>query len=325
MQSISLRIADSETSREFNLDEVTTSVSWETSLEGQPGKLTFDVIDSSSEMFFEGSNVVLAVDGQKVFDGYVFTRKRTEGNTMAVTVYDRLRYFQNKDTYVFENHSAEEVFEIICKDFNLPYTKPVFSNYKTSPIAHDNKTLYSIMQRAIDETLIAKGQYLMLRDNLGTVELVDIANLRTNVILGDESLLTAFSFESSIDSETYNYVKLVQENKDSGKREAYIAKDSNTIYKWGRLQYTETVDESLTEAQIKERTDQMLKLYNRKTRKLSVTGLGDISIRAGSGILLYISKLENEDIAQMQYAYVTHASHSISKGAITMTLTLEVV
>jgi len=325
MATISLRVADSETSREFNLDEATASVTWETSLEEQPGKLSFEVVDVDSEMFFEGSNVVLAVDNQKVFDGFVFTRKRTEGTTMSVIAYDRLRYFQNKDTYVFENHSAEEIFETICKDYQLPYTARRFSNYKTSPIAHDNKALYSIMQRAIDETLIARGQYLILRDNLGKLELADLNDLRTNVLIGDGSLLTNFNFESSIDTETYNYVKLVQENKEAKKREAYIAKDSNTIYKWGRLQYTETVDESLTEAQIRERTDQLLNLYNRKTKTLSVKGIGDISVRAGNGVVLYIPKLEDEGIAQMQYAYVTKSSHTISKGEITMDLTLEVV
>lgn len=325
MAQVSLLVADSETSRVFNLDEVTTSITWETSLEEQPGKLTFEVIDSNSEMFFEGSNVVLAVDGQKVFDGYVFTRKRTEGTTMSIMVYDRLRYFQNKDTYVFANHSAEEIFETICRDYNLPYKKPSFGNYKTSPIAHDNKTLYSIMQRAIDETLIAKGQYLMLRDNLGTLELADLNDLRTLVFIGDGNLLTGFNFESSIDSETYNYVKLIQENKDANTREVYISKDSNNIYKWGRLQYTEVVNADLSSAQIKERTDQLLKLYNRKTKKLSVRGIGDTSIRAGSGVILYISKLEAEGIAQTQYAYVTKASHTISKGEITMNLTVEVV
>ena len=182
-----------------------------------------------------------------------------------------------------------------------------------------------MLQRAIDETLIAKGRYLMLRDNLGTLELVDIASLRTNLLIGDGSALTGFTFESSIDSETYNYVKLVQENKTTKTREAYIAKDSETIYKWGRLQYVDSVDESLTEEQIIERTNQLLNLYNRKTKKLAVKGIGDISIRAGNGIALYISKLEAEGIAQMQYAYVTKSSHTVSSGEITMELTLEVV
>ena len=324
MSKISLRVADSESSKEFNLDEVVTTVSWETSMEEQPGKMTFEVIDTIAETFFEGSNAVLAIDGQKVFDGYVFKRKRTDSDTMSITVYDRLRYLQNKDTYVFENKSAEEIFITICRDFNLPYATPSFTNYKTSPIAHDNKELYSIIRRALDETLVAKGQYLIVRDYVGTLELADVANLRTNIVIGERGLLPKFDYESSIDTNTYNYVKLVQENKDSKKREVYIAKDSSTIYKWGRLQYTDTVDESLTEAQIKERTDQMLNLYNRKTKTLSVEGIGEPSLRAGNGVVLHISKLAQEDIAQMQYAYITKASHTYSNGELNMKLTLEV-
>lgn len=325
MATVQLRVADSETPREFNLDDAVTNVSWEFSLEEQPGKLSFEIPETSSEMFFEGSNVVLGVDGQKVFDGYVFNRKRADDNILKVTAYDRLRYLQNKDSAVFDKLSLEEIFETICEAQGLPYKKASLGDYKTSPIAHDNKALYAMLQRAINETLIAKGKYIAIRDNLGELELVDISTLTTNLLIGEESLLTGYNFESSIDSETYNYVKLVQENSETKTREVYVAKDSDTIYKWGRLQYYESVDESLSEAQVKEKVEKLLKLYNRKTKTLSVKCVGVPSIIAGSGIALYISKLSSEGIAQRQYAYCTKVSHAITKGEHTMDLTLEVV
>lgn len=325
MATVQLRVADSETAREFNLDDAVSTVSWEFALEEQPGKLTFEIPETSSEMFFEGSNSVLWVDGQKVFDGYVFNRKRAGDDILKVTAYDRLRYLQNKDSAVFDMLSLEEIFEMICEAQGLPYKKASLGGYKTSPIAHDNKALYSMLQRAINETLIAKGKYIAIRDNLGELELVDIASLTTNLLIGDKSLLADYSFESSIDSETYNYVKLVQESSDAKTREVYVAKDSNTIYKWGRLQYYESVDESLSEAQIKEKVEKLLNLYNRKTKSLSVRCIGVPDIIAGSGIALHIPKLSGEGIAQKQYAYCTKVSHTISQGEHTMDLTLEVV
>lgn len=320
MTSIKLRVADSETSREFNLDDVVCSVEWSFFLEEQPGKLTFEIKDVSDDVFFEGSNVVLWVNGIKVFDGYVFTRKRTNEDTMSVTAYDRLRYLQNKDSATFDNRSVEEIFEEICEAQKLPYKKASFQNYKTSPITHDSKTLYAMLQRAFDETLIAKGQYITVRDNLGTLELVDIANLTTNLILGDGSLLTGFDFESSIDSETYNYIKVRDNNK-----QPYADLDVQNVNKWGRLQYYEEFTESLNEAQIKEKVAQLLKLYNRKTKSLSVKCIGVPNIIAGSGVALVIPKLASEGVAQKQYAYCSKVSHSISRGEYTMDLTLEVI
>ena len=326
MAAIKLRVADSETPREFNLDEVVTSVSWSFSLEEQPGKLTFDVEDISSEMFFEGSNVVLWVDGIKVFDGYIFSRKRNDADTMTVVAYDRLRYLQNKDSAVFENKSLEQIFHEVCEAQHLPFTrKYLFPNngymYPTSSISHDNKTLYSMIQRAIDETLIGTGKYYAVRDNLGTLELVDIASLTTNLLIGDGSLLSGFEFESSIDSETYNYIKLA----DNGGGTVYADLDPTTINKWGRLQYYEELNESLTEAQIKEKVTKLLNLYNRKTKSLSITCQGVPEVIAGSGVALYIPKLSAEGVAQRQYAYCTNVDHTITNGEHKMELTLEVV
>lgn len=320
MATVKLRVADSETPREFNLDDVVNSVEWSFFLEEQPGKLTFEIKDVGDDVFFEGSNVVLWVNGKEVFDGYVFTRKRTDADTMNVTAYDRLRYLQNKDSATFDKRSAEEIFEEICVAQKLPYKKATFGNYKTSPITHDNKTLYAMLQRAFDETLIAKGQYLTVRDNLGTLELVDIANLTTNLILGDGSLLTGFDFESSIDSETYNYIKVRDSNK-----QPYADLDVQNVSKWGRLQYYEELTESLTEAQIKQKVEQLLRLYNRKTKSLSVKCIGVTDIIAGSGVALVIPKLAKEGVAQNQYAYCTKVTHSISNGEYTMELTLEVI
>lgn len=320
MAVIKLRVADSETPREFNLDDVVSTIEWSFFLEEQPGKLTFEMKDVLAETFFEGSNVVLWVDNKKVFDGYVFTRKRGHEDTMKITVYDRLRYLQNKDSATFDKRSAEEIFTEICEAQKLPYKKASFDDYKTSPITHDNKALYAMLQRAFDETLIAKGRYLTVRDNLGELELVDIATLTTNFIIGDGSLLTGFDFESSIDSETYNYIKVRDSNK-----QAYADLDVQNVGKWGRLQYYEELSESLNEAQIRERVAQLLKLYNRKTKSLSVRCTGVPEIIAGSGVALVIPKLEKEGIAQRQYAYCSKVTHSISNGEHTMDLTLEVV
>lgn len=324
-RNVQLRVADSESSKQFELQEVTESVTWETSLLDQPGKLSFEIVDTFGDVFFEGSNVVLAIDGVKAFDGYVFTRKRTSENKMSVVAFDRLRYLQNKDTKLFQNATAAEIFQVICQDQQLPYKIVASSSYKIPPVVHDNKSFYAMIKHGLDLTLIATGQYLMIRDNVGVLEMVDVANLTTNILVAEDSLLTGFTFETSIDASTYNVIKLTQENKTENTRDVYIVKDSSTIAKWGKLQYTETVAEEATAAQIKERANQLLKLYNRKTKSLEVSCLGNMNVQVGSGVCVLIPKLATEGVAQSQYMFVSKASHKISGEDYTMSLTLEVV
>ena len=326
LENVTCIVADSESNRQIDLSDILTDMAWEESLLDQPGKCTFSYLkEGLKEPFYEGSNVVVKVGGHVVFDGYVFKRNRSQGDTVKVTAYDRLRYLNNKDTMVFEGATAEEIFSRVCTSQELKFRIVTGSKYKTAPIAHDNKTLFSMVIRALDETMIGTNQYLIIRDGHGIVEMVDVADLCTNILIGDGSLLTGFDYECSIDTSTYNYVKIIQENKDKGVRNVYVAQDSSTMAKWGKLQYFEKVDEDMNEAQIKARTNQMLQLYNRKTKTLKVSCLGDISVRAGSGVGLSIEELSNEGIAKMQYVFVSKVSHSISKEMYKMDLTLEVV
>lgn len=326
MSNVRCVVADSESQRQIDLTPITTSLKWEETLLDQPGKLDFTYLESGLDKpFMEGSNVVVSVKDRKVFDGYVFKRKRTEGDTCTCTAFDRLRYLNNKDTKVFDGATPTEIFSQLCSQQGLPFKITNGSNYKTAPCVHDNKSLYSMIIQALDEAMVATGQYLIVRDDVGTLEMIDIANMTTNLLIGDGSLLTGFNYSSSIDQDTYNYIKLIQENKDTKKRELYVAMDSANIAKWGRLQYFEKMDEKANAAQIIARANQLLKLYNRKTRSLSVSCIGDIRVRAGCGVGLAIEKLRDEGVPYMQMVFCSKVAHSITRELHTMDLTLEVV
>lgn len=75
-----------------------------------------------------------------------------------------------------------------------------------------------------------------------------------------------YSYTSSIDSGTYNKVKLSYENSEAGVREIYIAQDSSHMNKWGVLQYYDTVQEGENGAA---KADALLSLYNQPTRNLT--------------------------------------------------------
>lgn len=292
------------------------NLEWER--KGAPGKLKFSVIKDDILSFQEGNAVKLAVNGTDLFYGFVFTKSRSgqKPYLIEVTAYDQLRYFKNKDTYVYANKKASDVIKMIAEDFHLSVGTLEDTGYVIGSRTEDNTTLFDIVQNALDETLQAKTQLYVLYDDVGKLTLKNIENMKLNLLI-DADTTSDYSYSSTIDSQTYNQIKITFENKESGKREIFIAKDSANINKWGLLQYTDTVELSTSGAN---KAEALLKLYNTKTRSLSIyDALGDLRVRAGSSLIV---KLGLGDINIQSYLLVEKVTHKFKQNQHLMDLKL---
>lgn len=292
------------------------SLSWDR--KGSPGTLKFSVVKDSVLSFQEGNAVKLTVDGTDMFYGFVFTKSRSGSspNVIEVTAYDQLRYFKNKDTYVYSNKKASEVIKMIAEDFGLSVGELEDTKHVIGSRTEDNATLFDIAQNALDETLQAKTQLYVLYDKVGKLTLQNIENMKLNLLI-DADTIGGYSYSSTIDKQSFNQIKITFENKDSGKREIFIAKDSANINKWGLLQYTDTVELSSSGAA---KAEALLKLYNTKTRTLSISdALGDVRVRAGSSVIV---KLGLGDINVQSYLLVESVTHKFKQEQHLMDLKL---
>lgn len=300
---------------------VEDGVKWETERQGSPGKLTFKVYKSGDLSFQEGDTVALkyhdATQGWiTVFSGYIFTKKRTKDGWITVTAYDQLRYFKNKATYVYTDKKASDVVKMIANDYNLTIGNIDNTSYVIGSRVEDNQSLFDIIQNALDLTLVSTNNMYVLYSDNGKLELRDVNKLKTNVVI-NENVAQDFEYTSSIDEETYNDIELYYDNDETNKREYYNAVDTNNMGKWGRLRYTESI-QNPTNA--KDRADKMLKLYNRKTRKLKVSdAFGDPRCKAGASVIV---KLALGDINVANYMLIEKATHIFKKGEYRMDLTL---
>lgn len=257
------------------VDEIT----WQTARKGEPGRLDFKIIDSPSLKISEGNAVRLKAKGENIFFGFVFKIRRDKSNIINITAYDQMRYLKNKDTYVYTNKTASEVIEMLAKDFNLRTGQLEDTGFKIESRVEDNQTLFDIIQNALDLTLQSKKEIYVLYDDFGKLTLKNLKNMRVNILL-DENTGENFDYTSTIDGQTYNQIKLVRENEQTGKREIYITKDSRHINEWGVLQFSDTINEKTNG---KAKADALLSLYNRKTKNLTLKNcFGDIRVRAGS-------------------------------------------
>lgn len=292
------------------------TIEWER--QGQPGKLTFEIVKTANLSFEEGDACRFSVDGTPLFYGFVFDKSRSGNNpdVIKVTVYDQLYYLKNKDTYVYSNKTATEVVKMIAEDFGLNLGTLEDTGYKIASRTEENTSLFDIIQNALDETLKAKTEMYVLYDKAGKLTLTNISNMKLGLVINEDTAGN-YDYKTSIAEKTYNRIKLLYEDSNSGSRQVYIAQDSSNINKWGVLQYYEKLNDATN---AKTMADAMLKLYNSKTRSLTVkNALGDIRVRAGT---LLVVILGLGDINLFNFLMVEQVKHTIKDGQHLMELKL---
>ena len=291
-------------------------IEWERT--GSPGKLTFTTIkDASQDMSFgEGDPVCFYYDNKPLFMGYVFTKKRDREGHIEVTCYDQIRYLKNKYTYLFEKKTASQIIEALCSDFNLKIGKFDNTGYVLKAVAEENKSALDIALDVLEDTLVNTGNMYVLYDDFGELQVKNVANIVSSTLICEDTAEN-FNYASSIDSETYNSIVLYYKNEDELIK-IFTASSPSTIKQWGTLRYFEEV-KNPTIGQNK--ADALLKLYNRKSRELTISGaFGDTSVRGGTLIPV---KLNLGDIVTNNYMLVEKVTHNFENDHYTMDLTLE--
>lgn len=289
-------------------------IEWERT--GSPGKLTFTTIKVPGMNFAEGDAVCFYYDDKPVFMGYVFQKKRDKEHRIEVTCYDQLRYLKNKYTYVFENKTATQIIKALCADFGLVTGTMDNTSYVIPAIAEENKAALDIALTVLEETLVNTGDMYVLYDDFGKITVRNMANMKTNVLIGEDTAEN-FDYTSSIDDETYNSIILYYKEDDNTIK-LYTASDSNKINEWGTLRYFEEVK---NKAIAQNKANSLLKLYNKKTREFKVNGaFGCTDIRGGTLIPVIMNV---GDIIVNNYMMVEKVTHNFDENHYTMDLTLE--
>lgn len=315
--NLKLYLQNSNNGTVFDISELASTIQVTKNIEGNAGKLTVLLQKDPRNLLqiSNGSIVSFIADGIGIFFGYVFTIGTDAKETYKLTAYDQMRYLKNEEVYVTQNLTASQIFEKICYDNQLRYQIKVPSNYIPSAFLHDKKTLYEIINRGIKLANIYEQKQYYITDEFGTLTWSELGSEKTNLILGDGSLLTNYQYERSIDKDSFNQVKIYRENQESGKRDIWIAKDSNNVRRWGKLQYIEKADDNDTEAMIQDTIQKLLKVKNRETQTLKLNALGVNELQAGKGFKFILNR---ENINQDMW--IISSTHNYNKNTHTMEL-----
>ncbi|APC85710.1 XkdQ/YqbQ family protein [Clostridium botulinum] len=319
-------LLDNKDGNVFDISELTSEVTWKTKRKDKPSSLDFEILKDKQITINNGDVISFKVDGNPVFYGYTFENGGSKNPIIKVTAYDQLRYLLFNDTYVFKNKKASQILIQIAKDIGLRVGTIEDTGYVIPQLLEDDKKLLDIIYSSLEKTLMNNKRTYTLYDDFGYLNLKNINNMKQPVVISDDSNLGDYDWKNSIDSDTYNRVKIVRDNKDTKGRDVYIAQDSRNIARWGRLQYFKKVDEKMNKAQIQEMVNAALKLKNRETKTLKLKDVistdiaADLKLRAGSGVYVDI-----KEKGIKQYYLIEEATHKFQKGNLVMDFDLKVV
>lgn len=333
MTITNFKIKPRGSSTSYDAKKVVNSIKWATDINYSAGELTFNLVHLNNEYVPDmGDIVAFSWNEKKVFYGYIFKVTYSSADAIQCTAYDSLRYLKNQDSIVWPTSTLTQRFERIAKSAGLKYKVVNSSTHKLKTEVADQKTYFDMLQKYIGAVHRATGNRYYLRDNYGVLELLNRKQTYTNLILGDKSLLTDFTYDESIDN-AFNSVKLVREDKHSHKRKVITynkktkkkvkrtkttttttqhikrVSDSDTIKHWGKLQKTEQADSDLNDAQMLTKAKQLLKKYNKSEKSLKLSAIGILGIRAGSSFYLDINQLRDVGIGKRR-VFATKVTHT---------------
>lgn len=306
-------------------------------LEGSAGSMEMSYLPKQRVELSEGDCIAVKVNGTVMFHGWVFKKEINAYGSVKLKVYDLKRYLAYKDVDITGNETIDQFFTRICTVMGIKHKVIHKSNFIIPTKIHDGETYNNMIQYAVDQTFIGTDgqQWFCARANGDTLELVDCKQQLTDILIGDKRLMTDFQFSSDIE-DTYTKFKIQREvasdeQKQISDRDKILLRtqkvqvNKENLERWGALQYYEKKDAKWTDAQLDEYLKHIMAVKGRKTRTLSISCLGDVNCIPGNIITLDIKDLKEENVANMKFALITGASHTISHNLHTMELTMEIL
>lgn len=204
---------------------------------------------------------------------------------------------------------------MIAGDYNLNVGELEDTGEKLERNEKD-KTLFDIIMNSLNLTMIRKKKLYVFYDDVGKLTLRDMEQMQLDLLIDDQTAQD-YDYKISIDSNTFNQIKVYHDDSTTKKREVYMTKNTESINKWGILQKDESIDEGIDRQKLAE---QYLTLYNQPSKTLSIKdAFGDIRVRAGCLIPV---TLDLKDMKLNNYLLVESVTHKIDAGVHTMDLTL---
>lgn len=261
----------------------------------------------------KGHRCIFYDDGVELFQGLIMSTSQSNSKAMSFTAYDMGIYLSNnKDTFTYENKTADEIFRDICNRYNLPIGTVDRCSYQIPELTKSKTTAFDAISDALS----------LDYDNTGIRHYVYADKGKLHLITRRKNILQ-WVFETGRNIITYSYTKSIDDIKTRIKiysDESTVAAESkNSALESliGIFQDVDTADETLNEAQIQELADSTLEEKSTPERTLSLEVLGKSDVISGIGVFVVIPHLELS-----RTFYVDEDTHTFKGNSHTLSVKL---
>lgn len=261
----------------------------------------------------DGNQCVFLVDGKERFRGILMNQNQGDNKQLKFKAYDNGIYLaNNKDTFVYKNKTADQVFSDVCSRFSIPTGEVAKCSYKIPEFTKSKTTGQDAVLDALSLDYKATGTRHFISSDKGKLSLLQRKDQVISFVVDGDANLYGYSYTKSIES-IKTRVKMIS------KEGTTLAEKSNFSLeqKIGIFQEIQQPDESLTKAQVKDLVGSVLDTLDDPEETLTLNILGDPDVISGKAILVKIPHL---DISRAYY--VDSDDHTFEDNMHTMSLTL---
>ena len=304
----------------YDVTQLVEQVSWKGRKGSSSRTLTVTLIDDDgykharSEIDVEqGHQCIFSYDGAELFRGIIMSQTQTNKKKLQFTAYDNGIYLaNNKDTFVYENKTASDVFRDCCTRFGLPMGEVASCSYKIPELTKSKTTAFDAIADALSLDFDATGIRHYISSSKGKLNLLTRRENIMQWVIEVGQNITTYSYTRSIE-DIKTRVKMVS------KEGTTIAEKSNAALekKIGVFQEIDQPDESLTTAQVNDLIASILEEKSTPERTLSVEALGIAEVISGIGVYIIIPEL-----GISRTFYVDEDTHTFADNKHTMSLKL---
>lgn len=303
----------------YDLTKISSGLSWKSSIDTLGVQLDVTLATSNDRFFPSvrvalGDKIILTKGGYEIFRGIITDESIADNLSRTYVAFDFAFYLNKSKTIIqFNDMRADKAIRKLCSNVSIPIDNVPNIPTKFSGIYKDksiSEILFEILKEGEDE--LANRYFIEM-----VGEKLSIGLVSKTPIEFDISLMGTVSISRSI-SELKN--SIISRSKNlSGREVIHKERDPSSIIKFGLLEDIENIDNKDI-SKIRNITKNNLKKKNKQTETLSVSLLGDETIKSGMTIFIEDSRKHIKG----NYL-IKECTHNVDGGVYEMSLSVEAV
>ena len=261
----------------------------------------------------QGCQCILFYNGEELFRGIIMSQAQNSKKKLTFTAYDNGIYLaNNKDTFVYENKTARDIFRDCCKRFGMPVGEVSECSYRIPELTKAKTTAFDAIADAMSLDFGATGIRHYVSSSKGKLSLLTRRENILQWVIETGANLTSYTYSRNIEA-IKTRVKIISREGTTLAEKSLPSLEK----KVGILQGVEQPDESLSKAQVDDLIESILNEKSTPKRSLSLEAVGIPEVISGIGVYIIIPEL-----GLSRTFYVDEDTHIFEDGKHTMSLTL---